>query len=90
VIDAGVTGSGIPYLVMDYVEGEPLDRYCATRAVDLRSRLNLIIQLLDAIAVAYRHLVVHCDLKYANLLVTDGGLVQVHDFGIAKLLTGSR
>jgi serine/threonine-protein kinase len=46
--------------------------------------------LLDAIAVAYRHLVVHCDLKYANLLVTDGGLVQVHDFGIAKLLTGSR
>ena len=58
--------------------------------MDLGGRLNLIIQLLDAIAVAHRHLVVHCDLKYANVLVTDGGLVQVLDFGIAKLLNPSQ
>src|SRR5690349_5764474 len=58
LIDAGVTDSGIPYLAMDYVEGEPLDRYCGTREADLHTRLRLIIQLLDAIAVAHRHLVV--------------------------------
>ncbi len=62
LIDAGVTAAGIPYLAMDYVEGAALDRYCAAHALDVPSRLRLIVQLLEAIGVAHRHLVVHCDL----------------------------
>jgi non-specific serine/threonine protein kinase/serine/threonine-protein kinase len=86
LLDAGVTPAGIPYLVMDYVEGEPLDRYCARHAPGLYDRLRLIVQLLDAIAAAHRRLIVHCDLKPSNVLVTTAGAVQVLDFGIAKML----
>jgi tetratricopeptide (TPR) repeat protein len=90
LLDAGATAAGIPYLVMDYVEGFPLDRYCRDRRLDLATRLDLVIQLLDAIAAAHRHLIVHCDLKPCNILVTSDGAVQVLDFGIAKLLDPAR
>jgi eukaryotic-like serine/threonine-protein kinase len=85
LVDAGATVTGLPYLVMDYVEGEPLDQYC-DRHPHLHDRLRLIVQLLDAVAAAHRRLIVHCDLKPSNVLVTPTGAVQVLDFGIAKML----
>ncbi|MFT3913058.1 MAG: serine/threonine-protein kinase [Anaeromyxobacteraceae bacterium] len=84
--DAGVDASGRPWLAMEYVDGEPLDRHAQARRLGVRERLGLFLQVADAVALAHARLVVHRDLKPANVLVTAAGDVRLLDFGIAKLL----
>lgn len=83
--DGGVV-DGRPYLVMEYVEGERIDRWCDAQRLTVRKRLHLFRQVLDAVASAHRSLVVHRDLKPDNILVDGTGRVRLLDFGIAKLL----
>jgi eukaryotic-like serine/threonine-protein kinase len=86
LLDGGATESGLPYVVMELVTGEPIDRYCETRQLDPRARVRLFLQVCSAVSFAHRHLVVHRDLKPSNILVTADGSVKLLDFGIAKLL----
>lgn len=86
LIDAGVTSEGQPYLVLEYVEGQPIDRWCEASALDVRSRVRLFLQVLDAVAHAHSKLILHRDLKPPNILVTADGQVKLLDFGIAKLM----
>jgi Serine/threonine protein kinase len=86
LIDAGETEEGNPYLVMEYVHGEPLDRYCDRQQLGLRERLQLFLDICGAVQYAHQNLVVHRDLKPANILVTAEGAPKLLDFGIAKLL----
>jgi eukaryotic-like serine/threonine-protein kinase len=86
--DAGVTADGRPYLALEYVEGESIERYCESRRVDLRCRLRLLSQVAEAVMHAHGKLVVHRDLKPSNILVTGEGQVRLLDFGVAKLLEG--
>ena len=82
--DAGLSDDGQPYLALEYVEGRPLDAYC--ESLDLRARLQLFLQVANAVAYAHGKLIIHRDLKPANILVTSEGYVRLLDFGIAKLL----
>jgi serine/threonine protein kinase len=86
LLDAGVTSAGQPYLVLEYVEGEPIDRHADTRRLDVAGRLQLFLQVADAVAHAHAHLVVHRDIKPSNILVDDAGRARLLDFGIATLL----
>jgi len=86
LLDAGVDTLGQPYLVLDYVNGEPIDVHCRRHSLDLRERLLLFAQAADPVAYAHRHNVIHRDLKPPNILVTAEGDVRLLDFGIAKLL----
>ncbi|MBZ5719796.1 MAG: protein kinase [Acidobacteriia bacterium] len=88
LLDAGVTSAGHPYLVIEYVEGEPIDAYCDGHKLDLRARIRLFLDVLGAVAHAHANLIVHRDIKPSNVLVSKGGLVKLLDFGIAKLLEG--
>jgi eukaryotic-like serine/threonine-protein kinase len=86
LVDAGVTQTGQPYLVLEYVEGGTINRWCESRALDVRSRVRLFLDVLDAVAHAHSKLILHRDLKPSNILVTAEGQVKLVDFGIAKLL----
>jgi serine/threonine protein kinase len=86
LLDSGFTSDGLPYLVMEYVDGEPLDSYSNRNTLDIPQRLELFLKVLDAVDLAHRHSIVHRDLKPANILVTARSQVKLLDFGIAKLL----
>jgi eukaryotic-like serine/threonine-protein kinase len=89
LLDGGTTEEGIPYLVMELVEGAPIDDYCDDRKLDVSSRLQLFRQVCGAVQHAHQHLVIHRDLKPSNILVTPEGSPKLLDFGIAKLLDAS-
>lgn len=84
--DAGLTEQGQPYLALEYVEGEPIDRYAAKHGLTLRARIELIVQVARAVAHAHARLVVHRDLKPSNILVDAAGQAHLLDFGIAALV----
>ncbi|HEY0939776.1 MAG TPA: serine/threonine-protein kinase [Steroidobacter sp.] len=86
LLDAGLTESGQPYLVLEYVEGQPLDAWCRDRGLDTDARIKLFLQVLAAVSHAHGKLILHRDLKPSNILVTNEGQVKLLDFGIAKLL----
>ncbi len=86
LIDGGLLDDGRPYMVMEFVDGKPIDRYCDAHALDLPGRVGLIIQACDALAHAHGQLVVHSDLKPSNLLVGGDGRVRLIDFGVAHLV----
>ncbi|MDT8998423.1 serine/threonine-protein kinase [Paucibacter sp. APW11] len=85
LLDGGTTPGGRPYLVMEYIEGQRIDRFCAERSLDLQARLALFAQVCEALAYAHRQLVIHCDIKPGNVLVTAEGRAMLLDFGIARL-----
>ena len=92
LIDAGVTEKGEPYLVLEHVEGKPIDEYCDDHQFDLNKRIRLFLDVAGAVGHAHASLIVHRDLKPSNVLVRNDGEVKLLDFGIAKLLgdeTGS-
>ncbi|HEY7386951.1 MAG TPA: tetratricopeptide repeat protein [Bryobacteraceae bacterium] len=89
LLDGGVTADGQSYLVMEYVEGEILSEYCRRVQPTLNARLQLFLQICDAVEYAHRYLVVHRDLKPANILVTATGTPKLLDFGVARLLDPS-
>ena len=86
LLDGGVSATGDPYLVMEYVDGQPIDRYCDERLLPVPDRIRLFLQACSAVEYAHRKLVVHRDLKPGNLLVTRDGVPKLLDFGTAKLL----
>ncbi|MGQ3054175.1 MAG: protein kinase domain-containing protein, partial [Roseateles sp.] len=88
LLDGGSTPAGQPYLVMELVDGEPVDQWCEHHAADLATRLALFDQVCDAVAHAHARLVVHCDIKPSNVLVDAEGQVRLLDFGIARLVQG--
>ncbi|HXP85396.1 MAG TPA: serine/threonine-protein kinase [Bryobacteraceae bacterium] len=86
LLDAGVTPAGQPYLVLEHVEGEHIDRDCDQRRLDVEARVRLFLDVLAAVAHAHANLIVHRDIKPSNVLVSNDGQVKLLDFGIAKLL----
>ncbi len=86
ILDAGATANGDPHFVMEFVDGIPVTSYCKLHKLSIRRRLDLFLQICDAVEHAHRHLTVHRDLKPSNILVTEAGAVKLLDFGIAKLL----
>ncbi|TVQ03312.1 MAG: serine/threonine protein kinase [Balneolaceae bacterium] len=86
LIDGGVTDDGIPYLVMEYVEGVPVDDYCKQSRLSIEDRLKLFRTICETVQYAHSQLVIHRDLKPQNIYVTRDGNVKILDFGIAKLI----
>lgn len=86
LLDGGTTEAGLPYVVMEYADGEPIDSYCDRHRLSITERLNLFRSICSAVHHAHQNLIVHRDLKPSNILVTTDGTLKLLDFGIAKLL----
>lgn len=86
LLDGGVTDDGVPYLVMDLVEGRPIDEYCRDEGLSTEQRLRLVRPIIDAVGYAHGQLIVHRDIKPSNILVDGRGEAKLLDFGVAKLL----
>ncbi len=86
LLDGGTTDDGLPYFVMEYVEGEPIDQYCDSRKLSIRARLEIFLKVCSALHASHQNLVVHRDLKPGNILIAADGTPKLLDFGIAKLL----
>lgn len=89
LLDGGVTDDGVPFFVMDYVDGKSIDDYCDENGLNAKARLRLMLDVCDAVQYAHRGLVVHRDLKPGNVLVEEGGRVRLLDFGVARVLEPS-
>ena len=89
MLDGGTTSEGLPYFVMELIEGEPIDKYCAKHKSPVQERLELFLQVCSAVQFAHQRLIVHRDIKPANILVTKEGQPKLLDFGIAKILDPS-
>jgi non-specific serine/threonine protein kinase/serine/threonine-protein kinase len=87
LLDGGLTPDGRPYLVLEYVDGRPIDAYCDEEKLDIAARLRLFLKVADAVQSAHQQLVLHLDLKPANILVTPEGEPRLLDFGIARILS---
>lgn len=86
LLDGGSSPDGRPFLVMEFIEGKPIDRYCQERNLGIQDRLKLFLRVCEAAAYAHRNLVVHCDLKPGNILIAGDGSPKLLDFGVAKLV----
>ena len=86
LLDGGVTEEGLPYVVLEFVAGVPIDQYCARHELSISDRLKLFRTVCSAVQYAHQNLVVHRDLKPGNILVTEDGIPKLLDFGIAKIL----
>ena len=86
LLDAGSTDDGLPYFVMEYIEGAPIDQFCNAHRLNVTERLNLFQGVCAAVRYAHQNLVIHRDIKPGNVLVTKEGVPRLLDFGIAKLL----
>jgi eukaryotic-like serine/threonine-protein kinase len=88
LLDGGASADQRPYLVMEYVDGLHIDRWCSERHLGVQDIVRLFLQVCEAVAFAHRQLIVHCDLKPSNLLVEQTGRVVLLDFGVARLIGG--
>jgi serine/threonine protein kinase/tetratricopeptide (TPR) repeat protein len=87
LLDGGTTEDGVPYLVMELIEGKPIDQYCDERRLSITKRLQLFQQVCGAVHYAHQRLVVHRDIKPSNIMVTKEGVPKLLDFGIAKIVS---
>jgi len=88
-IDSGTSYDGLPYLIMEYIDGEPIIDYCINHKLGIGQRIELFLQVCDAVSYAHQNLVVHRDIKPDNILVNSQGQAKLLDFGIAKLLNSN-